>query len=687
MKKKNFLIVMVAVLFVSVFSIGFYFDGDPNADVAPFVTSINPSTADTIPPGGFPYATLFNFNYQTVPGMNGGTVGAMFFGGKYYFNRWNGTTVYRYNNNGPGGGPGTLADSLTYIGSCRDLATDGVFIYGGTASTTLYRFDPNTMATLKTFTLAGGATRALAWDPNRKGFWNTNFSGNIFFHDTNGVLVTQITSTLAGKYGLGFDSTTSQDSAFLWVWNQGSSSTTNELYKIHIQSGTVKETYIFTLTGASIGIAGGAEVIANVVPNKLVLLLNYQNFALVGYNLKNLTVTPPSWSEQNSGLTTALYSVSAVDDNVAWVCGAGGKVLRTTNKGQNWLDASGNLPATTDMYNIWGIDANTALVTGSPAAGSYMWRTTNGGANWTQVFFESGGFGDGIWMTSATNGFFYGDPVGGRWSLWKTSNGGVNWDSTGLYVPSGSLAGWNNAIFGLGTYLYFGTNGTSLYVSSNNGTTWFTQTTPAVNQYAIWFNNASVGLAGGANLYVTTNGGSNWATMTAPGTGNISGICGTGNEWWFTRQATSVYYTSNNGTNWTTQYTAPAGSFYHLTKARSGSTLWGVRSNGGISRYGTPITGVNNISSTVPENYSLSQNYPNPFNPVTKINFALPKAGYVTLKVYDVLGREVTTLVNGNYNAGTYTVDFNAANLASGMYFYKLEVNGFSSVKKMMLIK
>jgi hypothetical protein len=88
-----------------------------------------------------------------------------------------------------------------------------------------------------------------------------------------------------------------------------------------------------------------------------------------------------------------------------------------------------------------------------------------------------------------------------------------------------------------------------------------------------------------------------------------------------------------------------------------------------------------------PLSYKLEQNYPNPFNPVTKINYAVAKNGFVSLKVYDVLGREVAALVNKNMPAGKYSVDFNASKLTSGVYFYSLETNGFKDVKKMMLIK
>ena len=97
--------------------------------------------------------------------------------------------------------------------------------------------------------------------------------------------------------------------------------------------------------------------------------------------------------------------------------------------------------------------------------------------------------------------------------------------------------------------------------------------------------------------------------------------------------------------------------------------------------------GINQIGTEVPVEYSLSQNYPNPFNPVTKINFAIPKQGFVTIRLYDILGREVSRLVNEYMTAGEYTIDFNAGNLSSGIYFYRMEINGFSDIKKMILIK
>ena len=98
------------------------------------------------------------------------------------------------------------------------------------------------------------------------------------------------------------------------------------------------------------------------------------------------------------------------------------------------------------------------------------------------------------------------------------------------------------------------------------------------------------------------------------------------------------------------------------------------------------VTGIGNSSET-PQNFALLQNYPNPFNPSTTISFNVAELRHVTLKVYDILGKEVANLVSENLAPGSYSVTFNASVLPSGMYFYKLQAGDFVSVKKMTLIK
>ena len=99
------------------------------------------------------------------------------------------------------------------------------------------------------------------------------------------------------------------------------------------------------------------------------------------------------------------------------------------------------------------------------------------------------------------------------------------------------------------------------------------------------------------------------------------------------------------------------------------------------------FTNVGNQNNLSPRIYKLNQNYPNPFNPLSTIGYQIPKSGFISIKVYNILGREVATLVNEEKPAGTYEVHFNGENFSSGIYFYKLKAGNYSSIKKMVLIK
>jgi hypothetical protein len=141
----------------------------------------------------------------------------------------------------------------------------------------------------------------------------------------------------------------------------------------------------------------------------------------------------------------------------------------------------------------------------------------------------------------------------------------------------------------------------------------------------------------------------------------------------------------------------PIATSYSFTPGRAGyrysatDSCFNIMSTGNgaglyaLSGCSGAVTNAGN--NNIPVKFDLKQNYPNPFNPVTKISFAIPKQGLVTLKIFNILGQEVATLVNEVKIAGEYMVDFNASGFTSGVYFYKLESNEFSDIKKMMLIK
>lgn len=118
-----------------------------------------------------------------------------------------------------------------------------------------------------------------------------------------------------------------------------------------------------------------------------------------------------------------------------------------------------------------------------------------------------------------------------------------------------------------------------------------------------------------------------------------------------------------------------------------GNDLNELRTNTITARNKYNLIGIEQISNQIPEKFELFQNYPNPFNPATKIKFSLPKNDFVKIKLYDIIGREVAVLVNNELKAGIYEFNYEAMNLSSGVYFYKIETNYFTDVKKMILLK
>ena len=149
-----------------------------------------------------------------------------------------------------------------------------------------------------------------------------------------------------------------------------------------------------------------------------------------------------------------------------------------------------------------------------------------------------------------------------------------------------------------------------------------------------------------------------------------------------------ILFSSNGGTSWTLQSSGTNYDLYavNFTDAKNGITVGEMgtilkTSNGGVTFV------ANENKTTLPNDIFLSQNYPNPFNPSTTINYSLAKAGNVRIAVYNLLGSKVATILNENKPAGNYSVNFNATELPSGTYFYKIEAGQFSQVKKMILMK
>lgn len=413
-----------------------------------------------------------------------------------------------------------------------------------------------------------------------------------------------------------------------------------------------------------------------------------------------ITVFPstPSWETQASPTTSILYSVKAVNRSVVWACGGtspASVVIRTTNGGIAWTDATGNLTGQ-DLYCIFATDANRAWVgTGS----GRIYGTADGGTTWTQQVYPGtqSPFINAIWMFPNGTGYAQGDPPGtGRFVVLKTTNFGATWaHTTSEPVGIASEAGWNNSLAMTDeNRMWFGTNNSRVWRTTDGGVTWSSAASGSASSYAIAFKDNNSGIVGHATgtVRITVNGGATWTTAATPTASAISGLAyltGTNLAW--AAVGASPYRTSNNATSWSAQTVFPiSGTLNHISFVDS-TAGWAVTSNGEILRYPTTTTSVQR-SEEMPEEFSLEQNFPNPFNPTTQIKFNIHNVGTehvqpVQLKVFDLLGREVATLVNEPLQAGGYTIQFDGSLLASGVYIYRLRAGSLAQERRMLLIK
>lgn len=636
--RSKLLIYFFPALLIAVLFYGYSNQDDPKYDAAPLVkvypeinsNGINPPTLDTAAFPNFPYPKVFGWVYAGVPNVSAGTVGACYFKGKFYLNRWNAATNWRYNPDGTGGGPGTIADSNTAYnggrGAIRDMtiAPDGsgrTFLWGGAITDTLFKMDSlgNRVSFYKH---TGAVYRAIAWDPNRKGFWSSNFSDNIVCRDTNGNVIRTITgTTMTGKYGLGFDSSSVADSAFLWAWAQQitATDTTNNLYKISLASGLPVKTY--NVNKAQY-IAGGAEVF--VKDNQVLLCLNYQNYAVVAYKLKDLTPPPPV------GNTLVLMHDSTLAD---------------TQKRKADRDTLNRyLGSIVGNYTIKSFDTTTVLPDLTPYNTIILMETSFDAAN-VRYLGSAAKNQVKAWLstgTAASKKALISIGADQAYNYSRAISPGRDFEFAETYckyiyrVDSGTLTG------------NIATEGVTIDV----GNLRTMSTAPPGGGY---YPDGCSYLTGSTLLYKYQN---RTITDTVAGIGNI--------------QPNYVVATIFQDPRYF------LGGFKNVLSA---TVAW-VVANGGL------ITGnTNSPASIIPDKFKLSQNYPNPFNPSTKISYTIPKSGLVTLKVYDMVGKEVASLVNEIKNAGNYEVTFNASNFSTGTYFYRLQSGNLVETKKMLFIK
>lgn len=399
-----------------------------------------------------------------------------------------------------------------------------------------------------------------------------------------------------------------------------------------------------------------------------------------------------SWSQQVSGTSNLLYTCKAVSENVCWAAGTNATVRRTTDGGSTWTNANPNPGVIVgDIRNMEAIDENTAWVTTETTMSTKVYRTGNGGNNWVQVYSNTAGFIKGIRMINSMNGIAVGDPINNLWNILLTTDGGITWHSSPAQPAANNIhQGTHNSVQVDMPNIYWGTSFTSIFRSTDGGVTFSEITTPGggIYMFALKVNSGGFGFVAGTGMSRSTDGGATFQSFTVPGGGNINGIESIFDYFWYIR-GTKVYFSTDNGVSFVDQYTAPQ-TMYHMdfpdtiTGYHKG---WAVGVGGNIYRMLSIATGIINISSFTPERYSLGQNYPNPFNPTTKIDFELPVKSDVKISIYDISGKVVQEYNEGGLSPGKYQYDFNGAELSSGAYFYRFVSDGFTAVRKMILMK
>ena len=426
------------------------------------------------------------------------------------------------------------------------------------------------------------------------------------------------------------------------------------------------------------------------------------------------------WYQQNSGTTKNLHAVQFINSNTGWVVGDSGTILKTIDGGFNWnIQTSGTNHSLLDVQfestNLGWAAGGTGEFWNPDSA--ILLKTINGGLTWVRLLSIKGKFYD-VCFTDEYNGHLVGsgeDIFGQIRPIYlRTTDGGNAWISQ--YYNENFLStvdfidnntGWLVEII----YGGFGCYRSVIRKTIDGGMNWEIQDT----NYAVYkikslnsdficgIGSTSLGELSPpiSNLARTYDGGANWTDELINGMYNRNGLndisissinvltaVGFWDSTYYGDLYGSVLRSTDSGNTWSMQT-------FNQTEMLNGISFvgdytgWIVGNNGTILH--TTNGGVSFVEEEqideVPSEFLLSQNYPNPFNPSTKIKYSVPQPSQVQIKVFDVLGNEIETLVSEEKPTGTYEITWNAASLPSGVYFYQLQAGEFIQSKKMILIK
>jgi len=338
----------------------------------------------------------------------------------------------------------------------------------------------------------------------------------------------------------------------------------------------------------------------------------------------------------------------------------------------SWYKLNSNLESDMDVFALAVLDS--ALIAGTPEG---IFISNDYGANWTE---SNNGLTDTYVMSlGINNNMIF---AGTTKSAFFSTDKGINWSK------SNGISNTRVVSFAFSKTEIFAGTWDGVYISKNNGVDWIAVnnglTHTLVKDIAIFDSNLFAGTSNG--IYLTTNGGDSWDEINLNlSTKGFLSLAVYDTSLFASISNSDVFLLDKTGKTWINCNSL----FLFANMDIIGDYIFeGSLLSGGIIY--CPIfpfiTSVKELDNS-PTSFNLSQNYPNPFNPSTTIKYSIPKQSNVTLKVFDVLGSEVTTIVNTKQPQGNYEIEFDGTNLSSGIYFYRLSADKFVETKKMILIK
>ncbi len=488
-------------------------------------------------------------------------------------------------------------------------------------------------------------------------------------------------------------------------WNSMNNGLTNtKVHSLILSSSNSSILYAGTEGGLFKSITGGSSWTLNLSPagqttvNSLCINSSNSNSVFAGCDGDGIFETTNGgsvWTATNSGLTNLnIWKIVADPQhaNILYVGTEVGGIFKTTDWGNTWT----LMKQLQNVYTL-AVDNFNPNIVYAGTNGNGIYKSLDGGKTWSQ--FNNGLSNPQVWdiaIDPTNTTVLYVATQGG---VYKSADGAASWVLAyspfleGCYSVAIDPSNTNTVYMGSGVY-----DG-PIKQSTDGGSSWssFGSGIDFENIFALKVipTNPSTVYAGGFGGSFTTYSGlfslpygfSNWTkdidnfytSEVAFNPANVSEIYASSfNE--------GISRSTDGGNSWNGISNSLSYSTSDAVCFDSNEVFAAFR-YGGMWETNSLITEIKNQNKKIPTTYLLSQNYPNPFNPTTTINYSIPKSSFVTIIVYDILGREVENLVNEEKKAGNYSLNFNASSLASGVYIYKMQAGKFIDTKKLILMK